>query len=121
MDDARIAEDDEMTPVRADKDDAASHGRRADRVSAPGAVRRTKIRDPADSVVFGHGAGIERMQLAIVCSNIMDQVLAPSPDNEHVVPRRTGPPVIIVAVAIRSLFQISAPDFASSAKSRALP
>jgi hypothetical protein len=54
-----------LPAVRSDKDDAAGHGRRAERISAPGAVRRTKICDPAKAVLFVAGAGIERMQLAI--------------------------------------------------------
>jgi len=51
--------------IGADKNHAAGHGRGADRIPDPKTVRRSKIRDPADAVLFGGGAGVECMQLAV--------------------------------------------------------
>src|SRR5262249_21292897 len=102
--DARITEDDEMALVvggvfiGTDKDDATGHGGRAVTCVAIHDIR--DIRDPADAVSFSRGASIERMQFVVTPRYMAGEhdSLTPRPHYEHVVPRRAGPPVIVVPV-----------------------
>ena len=101
---AELAENHEMpfvihrVLIGADKDDAASYGRRAITGVALHDIR--DIRDPAHTVRFGRGAGVERMQLVITSRYVTRccDSLAPCPDYEHVVPGGTRPSVIVVSV-----------------------
>src|SRR5262249_28490307 len=98
-----------MALIGADEHDAAGHGGRAEEIW-PGRARRGigiqrqgwDIRDPAHSVSWAR-TGIESMQLAITRTNVFGAVcpgLAPRPDDKHIVPRRAGLPVTVVAVLI---------------------